>query len=443
MKKYRILYLAGAVSLLATIPAAAATRTYSTEVVNTITTGDISISLEEFELDPEGRRIPYVDGKVVIPGQHVDKIVTITNEAQEAWLRAKAEYNTDDGLEGMSDRMLGGMSEKWKKCGGYFYYTEPVAGGESVDFFRQVVIPGEWDETCEEKGFSIGVTAQAVQRANLTPDFSSEETWFGIQVEKCIHDSHAIYQVESPAEFSILFANGSEGFIRTGEDFFENFSSMLPGDTLTDTLVVGNHFGETLDFYFYTDVPEQEEDSRMLLDQLQLTIQSGNTRIYEGSLGAEALREGIRLGDPFRKGDVRELTYTLHMPAELTNGSALQTARVRWIFETQTHTGSGGGPSGGGTPSRSRAVIPEAVQELVTLPGYISVPLSGSPGLAERMGEWLLPRTGDRSGRGMALPVFLIGGAAWIFLLGKRRRKGNHSGRMETVTRRSNGSRAV
>lgn len=423
MKKRRILYLAAAVSLLSAVPAAAATRTYSTEAVNTITTGDISIFLEEFELDPEGRRIPYVDGKTVIPGQHVDKIVTITNEAQEAWIRAKVEYNTDDGLEGMSDRMLGGIPEGWKKCGGYFYYTEPVASGETVDFFRQVVIPREWDETCGEKGFSIGITAQAVQCANFVPDFSSGEPWFGIPVEKCIHDSHGIYQVENPAEFSVIFANGSEGFIQGGENFFENFPSMLPGDTLTDTLVVGNHFGEVLDFYFYTDIPEQDEASRMLLNRLGLTIRCGDTRIYEGTLGAEALREGIPLGEPFRKGDVRELTYTLHMPAELTNEWALQTAKVRWIFQTQYHTGSGGGSTGGRTPSQGKTVLPDPVQELVTLPGYISVPLSGAPGLAERMGEWILPSTGDRLAGGLVFLIPFLGGIAGILLLTRKRKE--------------------
>ncbi len=422
MKGKMILPLAVFFGLLAAVPSGAATRTYSTEVTNTITTGDINISLEEFQLDPEGRRIPYVDGKLVVPGQRVDKIVTITNEAQKAWIRAKVEYNTKDGLEGMSDDMLGGISSEWKKCGDYFYYTEPVDTAETVDFFRQVVVPWEWDETCEEKGFSIGVTAQAVQAANFVPDFQTMEPWFGIPVEKCIHNSHKIYQVDTQAEFSVIFENGSEGFIKTGEDFFGNFQSMLPGDTLTDTLMLGNHSGILLDFYFYTDIPEQEEASRRLLDQLQLKIQMEDTLVYEGSLGAEALREGILLGDSFRKGDVRNLTYTLHMPRELTNASALLSARVRWIFKTEYRTGGSGGSSGSGTSPRETPTIQEKVQELVTLPGYISVPLSGAADLAERAGEWLLPRTGDNSHRGLVLLVFLASGAAAVILAGSKRR---------------------
>lgn len=428
MMQSRTLLLALVFSLSAAGYPAAATRTYSTETVNTITTGDISISLKEYELDDTGQRVPYVDGKLVVPGQRVDKIVTITNEAQDAWIRARVEYNTDDGLEGMSDDMLAGISGDWTKCGGYFYYTKPVSGAETVEFFRQVVVPREWDQSSAEKGFSIGVTAQAVQAANFTPDFSSREPWFGIPIETCIHDSHAIYQAESPAEFSVIFENGSEGFIRTGDNFFGNFPSMVPGDTLTDTLVVGNHFASGLEFYFYTDIPRQEEDSRQLLDQLQLTVQSGDTRIYEGPLGAETLRDGIRLGEPFGKGEVRTLTYSIHMPAALTNNSALRSARVRWIFQTRYQPPSGSSSGGSPSPERTK-MVPGPVQELVTLPGYISVPLSGASDIARRMGEWMLPGTGDRSHGRILLLVFLVSaGAAGFLVLGKRKQKGSHKG---------------
>ena len=51
MMQSRTLLLALVFSLSAAGYPAAATRTYSTETVNTITTGDISISLKEYELD--------------------------------------------------------------------------------------------------------------------------------------------------------------------------------------------------------------------------------------------------------------------------------------------------------------------------------------------------------------------------------------------------------
>lgn len=159
-----------------------AVRTYSIEVDNHIRTGDVDISLEEYELDAHGEEIPYRDEKVVVPGQRVDKIVKIRNQAEPVWIRAGVEYQAEYGQEEMSDRMLGGMDDRWLKAGAYFYYTEPVNTEETVCLFRNFTVPPEWDEA--ENQFSLEVTAQAVQAANFVPDFQSESPWFGIPIEK-------------------------------------------------------------------------------------------------------------------------------------------------------------------------------------------------------------------------------------------------------------------
>ncbi|MDO5551455.1 MAG: hypothetical protein Q4F76_09805, partial [Lachnospiraceae bacterium] len=88
----RIFAMALGVGLWAVFPSFAATYQFSTEVDNTITTGDISITLDEYELDDYNNLIPYRDGKVVMPGQIVSKIVRITNESEPAWIRARAEF---------------------------------------------------------------------------------------------------------------------------------------------------------------------------------------------------------------------------------------------------------------------------------------------------------------------------------------------------------------
>lgn len=420
--------LVACMSIFSAVPVLAATRTFSTEAVNGITTGDISISLDEYELDPGGKRIPYTNGKSVVPGQKVDKIVTITNEAEPAWIRAKVEYNTEDGLDGMSDDMLDGIPDKWKKCGSYFYYIEPVAGKETVDFFQRVQIPPEWDGTCSGKGFSIGVTAQAVQSVNFTPDFQSEDPWFGIPIEKCIHSSHDIYHAENRSEFSVIFENGAEGFVKTGEDFFSNFSAMMPGDRFTDTVELGNRSGYFLTFYFSTDIPEQPEESRKLLDQLQLTVRCGDESIYEGPLSAEKLKEGVQLGKGFMRGDSRTLSYSLYMPEELTNSSAMQTAKVRWIFRTEYRTSSGG--SGGGSSSSSGGGPGGPGSPNVEIdPTPVPKDQPGILDLLEDISELVLPKTGDTSNAGLYLLAFAASGAACIILLlagrkGRRRKEG-------------------
>mgnify|MGYP005758679685 CR=1 FL=1 len=361
-----------------------AVRTYSVEAENQIGTGDVNISLKEYELDENGQEIPYRDNKTVVPGQQVDKIVKITNEADRAWIRARIDY-VANGLEGMSDRMLGGISEKWIRAGEYFYYTEPTESGETVVLFRSLTVPPEWDETKAGQKFSVGVTAQAVQADNFIPDFKSDSPWFGIPVEKCVHDGYERVSNEEKQEFSVVFENGSEGFVKIGDDFFRNFSALMPGDVVSDFVELGNRHTRKIAMYFRTEIPDQPEDSRLLLEQLQLAVYKGDQQIYSGPLSGKALEDEILLVN-LDQNDYERLSYRLYMPEELTNSSSLKKAKVRWIFRAEYGV-STGGSSGGGSGSRERGEIPQ-VPEQKEVPTWI-------PDIIREFAGDLLPKTGE------------------------------------------------
>ncbi len=347
----------------------AASYSYSTEMDGQITTGDIAITLREYEREADGTKRPFTDGQQVLPGQQVSKIVRITNEAQEAWIRAKAQYREDKIIQRMDDSLLGGIEDAWIRCGEYYYYTVPVAQEEAVDFFRTVTIPESWDKQEEEKTFCIDVTAQAIQAANFLPDFSEPDPWFGIPVEECVHSSRQLYESQGEGEFAVIFENGSEGFFKTGEDFFSDFGSMLPGDRKKGVLTIGNHFKTALSIWFRTEVPEgQPEASEMLLSQMELTIRQGDTLLYQGPLHAKDLEEAIVLVSDLERGQETQVTYEVFMPEDLNNASALQTARVRWIFSTQYRTASGG--SGGSTTNQTPGTI------VTSMPAVSPVPLT-------------------------------------------------------------------
>lgn len=407
-----------AIALINVSSVYAATQTYSTEVENNISTGDIDISLNEYELDDSGNRVPYTDNKKVVPGDVVDKIVVITNNAEQAWIRAKVEYNTDDGIENMSDDMLDGISDTWKKCGDYFYYTKPVDKEKSIDLFTKVKIPTEWTEKYENKGFSIGITAQAIQSVHFTPNFNSDEPWFGVPIEKCIHTNHDIYRVDSKDGFSVVFENGSEGFIRLGDDFFKNFNALMPGDIVTESVIYGNNVGRKISISFATDIPEQDEDSLKLLKDLKLIIKNNDVEIYNGDLGAESLKGGIVIGSEINKGYRGTLNYTIEMPKELQNASAMQKAKVKWIFRTEYNpkpdtppNGNSGGGGGGGS-DRTPDPNPTPINDNNTPRNEIHDPTTSDnktiednkTPLIDKLKELIIPDTGDRTN----LQIFVI-----------------------------------
>lgn len=421
--RQKICLLAALLSLLVSGTASAATS-YETEVINNVGIGDISISLEEFELDGDGNEVPYENDKVVLPGQKVDKIVRITNEANTAWIRAKLEYTSDDGIRGLSDHMVTLDSDEWIKAGEYYYYSAPVEKDSSIDFVREVRIPTEWDESYADKSFSVIVTADAVQTDNFTPDFTSGDPWFGTVIETCVHTVYSPVQAGETA-FSVVFEGGAEGLVRTGDDFFSNWGELMPGDTVSDTVQIKNSYSRPVTIYFRTETIADD----MLLKALQLEIKNGDNVIYSGTMDG-AITDKVTLAY-LKSGEETKLTYTLSVPAELNNQYALSSTKTKWIFSAQLKSSSGGGGGGGSTSG-----------------GYSdSGDNSGGPGVTDNQNHTnnsqndlpgpvedvikqitdviqIIPKLGDNNVALYAFIVMIVSGAGAVVLWKKSKGKG-------------------
>ena len=82
-----------------------------------------------------------------------------------AWLRAKITYEYDEGLDGLSDKMINFASEKWKKDGDWYYYSDPVESGQKIRFINGVQLPTEWTSEQSDLGFRIVITVEASEVA--------------------------------------------------------------------------------------------------------------------------------------------------------------------------------------------------------------------------------------------------------------------------------------
>ena len=326
-------------SVLTMTPCMAYAGEYTTEVTNSVTLGDVSISLSEYELDEDGKEVPYQNDKQVLPGQTVDKIVRITNNANASWIRVKAEYTSEEGLDSLSDEELTLADGDWEKIGDYYYYKKPVAKDESVDFLKRVKIPASWDSTYAEKGFSIILTADAVQEANFTPDWSAGDPWFGTVIETCVHTSYDP-KLAGNQTFSVMFENGADGLVKTEEDFFSNWTSLMPGDTVSGQVALKNNYRRTVTMYFKTETIADDA----LLKALHLEIKNGDTVLYSGAMDG-AITEKVKIAS-LAMNEEAVLTYTVSVPKELNNSYALSKTQTKWIFSAYMSSSSGGGGGG-------------------------------------------------------------------------------------------------
>lgn len=344
---------------------------YRTEVVNNVSIGDINIILEEWDKDAYGNLIPYRNKKLVQPGQTVTKIVDVRNVANDCWIRIKVDFESDEGMTGVDDSMLHLADEHWIYRGGYYYYTLPVYHGDTVQFIDTVHVPEDWDSSYSGKEFRIIVTSDAVQIRNFTPQFDTEDPWFGTVIEQCVHDEYEDTSYQTSDAFSVSFEGGAEGLVRVGDDFFSNWAEMMPGDTWEDKCEVRNNYNQNVKIYFYTETIAED----ILIDNLILTIKNGDKVIYQGPLSGTV--RPIELGN-FAPGTGTTMTYSLYVPWQLNNAYALTDTKTKWIWyckltgsPTPVNPTPGDNPSGptpvtptpgGSTPT---PVVPNPVKEVI------------------------------------------------------------------------------
>ena len=157
-------------------------------------------------------------------------------------------------------------------------------------------------------------------------------------------------------EAGFEFASGS-GY--TDTDLFNNFKDVLPGDQLTEKIVVKNEAtdcgyvniymkAEVVDELTYSETYENAdgkdqadvdgqrdetvESMKDFLSQLTMRVYNGEELIYEASPDkTDGLSESVYLGT-FYGGESTRLTVELDVPAELGNEYANRVGEVEWVF---------------------------------------------------------------------------------------------------------------
>lgn len=380
--------------------------TYETDIINGISTGDINISITEYNTAGD-----LVNNEMVMPGQRVEKVIGITNNGSQSWIRAKIDFNkylTDNDVEIASD--------KWKKFGDYYYYTEPVGKKEHIELIKAINIPGSLTESVTGDTFKLNTTVDAVQVANFTPDFTSSDPWFGTVIEGCLHSNTDVKVDNTSDEFSITFEGGAEGIVRVGDNFFNNWSDLMPGDTLKDKVILKNSYNRAVSIYFRTEVLDDNDLSKTI----NLRIYNGSTLIYDGALN-KSLDE-ILLGK-LNKGDALELSYEISLPAELTNKYALSNAKTKWYFRCVVQSsGSNGGNSSSNIIDWLKGDNTSSI-EIERSPETSSIQKSVDVDLSKNNKKHI--KTGDDSQLGLYIASTLFFGllAIILILVDKKRKK--------------------
>ena len=332
----------------------AAAAEYSTEVENNIETGLVSIHLDQYEYDSAGKLLEYEDCQKVRPGARLNRLIHISNKANSAWIRLKISLKTSDTLFGFGEEMLTGMNKGWIRRGAYYYWTKPLDKGEGVYFDNSLLIPASWSEADVCKEFQVSVSADAVQTKNYSPDFDSEDPWFGTVIEQSLYDS---YEEKEAVQnnFAVIFKGGAEGLVKTGKDFFSGWGTLMPGDTVHDEVTISSSYSAPVKIWFYTNT-QASDRMNDLADKVRITIRDDSSVIYEGPLSGTV--DKVLLGE-YTAGSTGKISYSVYVPKELTNRYSLANARTVWVFECEVLEEPGRPPEESGNPPGESGGDPE------------------------------------------------------------------------------------
>lgn len=119
-------------------------------------------------------------------------------------------------------------------------------------------------------------------------------------------------------------------------DLFENFKDAMPGDTLTQSIVIENKNTNRMAVKMFLRSLGADEDSKAFLSKLTLTVkEKGKSPFFEAAADQKTGMEDYRELGTVAPGGTVELEVSLSIPATLGNEYQNAVGKIKWQLKSE------------------------------------------------------------------------------------------------------------
>lgn len=301
---------------------------------NIFSTDSVNIDLIEYMKKNDNSEVLY-DGKkrIVFPGNNVSLIPKVINLGANCYIRAKVTFEADKDVFEDNNNYIFDISDKWKKYGDYYYYSDVVNTGEKIEIFNNVKIPTNLPEKYSGKNIIVTVSADAIQSDNFNPNYSLADPWYGEKVAKSVSNTYGVDLKDKNFNVEPKFENDAEKYIEISKNFFGNLNKIVPGDEYTENVKLTNKTDKETEYFYGIEIPENLGDNeKSLLEKVQLVVIKNDTETIYSDILLNHKNNSIGKLKPNEEANIK---FILKIPKELDNNFSMLNVKFSWKFSVQ------------------------------------------------------------------------------------------------------------